>query len=395
MLTPEQIRALEDVAERIFDPVSNWLIEDIARRVSEAGQLTSTAAYQVWLAQQQGRSQREVKAKVAELLEKSTDEVAALMRQAAKTGYRYDLERLATAEAVAFEDNLAIQTLVQAIERQTRGDLSNLTQTIGFVSPAGQALPLTNAYLEAANFAFTQTATGALDYNTAVRRATAKLTDRGIVTIDYASGMSTEMWAAVRRDVFGAMGLMQEQISKQNFADLGADGWEISAHLNSAPDHEPIQGKQYTDADYQALNASLVRRIGTLNCGHAAFPILYGISPPVYSAKELAEMRRKNADGFEYRGKHYTGYEATQKQREIERAIRRQKRRLLVDETTGDEEKYTTDAIRLRRLREEYARFSQAAGLPTQNERIQQVGFGSEQAERATATALRTTKISL
>ena len=69
-------------------------------------------------------------------------------------------------------------------------------------------------------------------------------------------------------------------------------GWEISAHACSAPDHEPIQGKQYSNAEYQALNGSLRRRIGTLNCGHSAHPILLGISRPQYTEKELQKLRQ-------------------------------------------------------------------------------------------------------
>ena len=48
MLTPEQIAALRDKAAQIADPINDFLLEDIARRISEAGQLTSTASYQVW-----------------------------------------------------------------------------------------------------------------------------------------------------------------------------------------------------------------------------------------------------------------------------------------------------------------------------------------------------------
>ena len=61
MLTPEQIAALQDAAARVADPINDFLLEDIARRIAGAGQLTSTAAYQVWRAQQLGLSQREIK----------------------------------------------------------------------------------------------------------------------------------------------------------------------------------------------------------------------------------------------------------------------------------------------------------------------------------------------
>lgn len=87
------------------------------------------------------------------------------------------------------------------------------------------------------------------------------------------------------------------------------------------------------------------------------------------------------------------GYEATQMQRKVERSIRKQKNRILIDEATGDAEKLRTDQIRLRRLSEEYKRFSKAAGLRTEPERAMVAGFGRGQAARATAEYKRVAKI--
>ncbi|MDD6176134.1 MAG: hypothetical protein PUC59_10340 [Firmicutes bacterium] len=223
---------------------------------------------------------------------------------------------------------------------------------------------------------------GATDYNTAVRQATKNLADKGVRVIDYDSGTHTSAEAAVRRNIMSGLGSMNEKISEQNHDDMGANGWEISAHAASAPDHELIQGRQYTDAAYQQLNNSLVRRIGTLNCGHAAFPIVIGVSEPQYTDEELDQMREENAKGIDYQGRHYSTYEATQMQRKIERTIRKQKNRILVDEATCDADKLQMDQIRLRRLNDEYKRFSKAADLPLQRDRAQVAGFGKKQSEQ-------------
>ena len=238
-------------------------------------------------------------------------------------------------------------------------------------------------YHKCMDFAFMQVSTGAADYNTAIRQATKNLADKGVYVIEYGSGVHTSLEAAVRRNVMGGLGLMQEQISQRTHDDLGADGWEIDAHSNSVPDHEPIQGHQYSDADYAALNNSLIRRIGTLNCGHSAHPIILGVSPPQYSPEELEQMRQKNETGITYNGRHYTGYAATQRQRRLEAAMRRQKRKILVDEAAGNAEALQADQIRLQIQRQEYARFSKAAGLRTQTERAEVVNFGWKQAGAA------------
>lgn len=385
MLTADQIDALGQKAQQITDPIAEFLIRDIVRRISEAGQLTSTAAYQVWKLQNLGVSQKQLEKEIQKRLNISLDKVEQLLTQSAEVGYRFDLDRLPHAEAIPFKDNSAIQDIVSASVQMARQDLTNMVQTMGFVGRDGKALLLTQAYEQACDFAFQKVSTGALDYNSAIRQATKELAGRGIVTIDYASGKTRTLEAAVRGNVMGAMGTMQEKISQQCHDDFGCDGWEISAHANSAPDHEPIQGRQYTDEEYTRLNNSLLRRIGTLNCGHVAYPIIIGINSPQYTKEELEKFRQENEKGFTYGGKHYTGYEATQRQRKLERAIRDRKRRILIDEAAGDQERLAIDQTKLVRLNDEYARFNKAAKLRSQRERVAVAGFGRQQAAEARA----------
>ena len=383
MLTADQIDVLGEKARQLISPVTEFLIEDIAKRIAEAGQLTGTAAYQAWRLQQLGVSQRQLKKELRKRLKVSHRELRKLMNQAGEAGYDYDIRKHPYVQAVPFRENQALQQIVSAAAELADENLNNITQTMGFVGPDGKLRELTKAYQNACDFAFQKVATGAQDYASAIREATRNLADRGIVSIDYESGVSTSLEAAVRRNVMGGLGLMQEKISQQNHDDFGCDGWEISAHAASALDHEPIQGRQYTDAAYEKLNNSLARRIGTLNCGHAAFPIILGVDTPQYTPEELAKLRQENEKGITYNGKHYSMYEATQHQRRLETAIRKQKRRILVAEATGDKENLRQSQIKYQVLNQEYKRFSKAAGLRLQHERMEMSGFGSKQAREA------------
>lgn len=383
MLPPDDIDALRILAMQITDPMTDFLLRDIARRVAEAGRITSTAGYQIWKIQGLGKSQKEVKKKLAELLNASLNEIDEIFEQAAEEGYKFDLSKLPTVEGVPFEENESLIQIVRAAVTLAQDDFTNITQTIGMISPYGQRLPLYDAYNACCDFAFKQVFTGAADYNTAVQMACRNLYQRGLVTVDYESGAKASIETAVRRNIMGGLGLMQEKISEQNHEKYGADGWEISAHAASAPDHEPIQGKQYRDEDYQKLNDSLVRRIGTLNCGHAAFPIFYGVTEPTYTAEQLEAFKRANADGITYQGKHYTTYEATQAQRRLETAIRKCKRKITVLEGAGDDDALRAARTRYTRLNQEYARFSKAAGLRTQTARLKAAGFSYKQGREA------------
>ena len=293
MLTADQISYLRDRSEQLLDPIINFLIEDICKRVAEAGQLTGTASYQVWRAQNLGISQRKLKKEIAKRLKLSLRQAEKLMTQAAETGYNYDISRFPTSHAVPLSANSSLQQILSATVALAKNDLTNMTQTIGFVGTDGVCRELTDAYNQACDFAFQKISTGAQDYMSAIRDATRNLAEKGIRWIDYESGVHTSLDAAVRRNMMGALGLMQEQISQSTYDMLGCDGWEISAHEGSAPDHEPYQGRQYPDKAYKRLNNSLKRRIGTLNCGHYAFCIILGVNEPLYSREELEAMHHQ------------------------------------------------------------------------------------------------------
>ena len=382
MLPPDQIAALGESARKITDPVTEYLLQDITRRVAEAGQLTSTAQYEVWRLQQLGLSQRKLKKELRRRLGLSHREIRRILYQSAQSGYDLDVRRFPYVQAVPFAQNLVLQQIVSAAVELAEADFTNLTQTLGMVDPFGNALPLQKAYRACTDFAFKQVITGAASYTEAVRQATRNLAEKGVRVIDYESGVHTSLEAAVRRNILGGLGLMQEQVSQTVHDQLGCDGWEITAHANSAPDHEPIQGRQYPDAAYQALNDSLRRRIGTLNCGHSAFPIILGVNCPQHTPQELERFRADNEKGITVEGRHYTGYQATQMQRKLERTIRAQKRRCVVDEAAGDGEKLSQDRTRLNILHQRYREFSKAAGLRTQYERTEVAGFGKRSLDK-------------
>lgn len=83
----------------------------------------------------------------------------------------------------------------------------------------------------------------------------------------------------------------------------------------------------------------------------------------------------KQRGGWTKANRHYTLYEATQRQRRLESSIRNRKHRILIDEKLGDKDALQTDQIRLQLLKQEYSRFSKAADLPMQYERMETAGF--------------------
>lgn len=374
-MTSAQRDGLKDAVLALTEPMIDDLVKDISRRIKGAGAITETAEYQIYRAQALGASKKEVERRVAEQLKLQEEVISSL--------FEYVLDK-----SLAYEDNGSLQQMADAYAEMTKSKTAEMLQNLWGTAPDGQVLPLQDAYARALDFAFRETATGVLDMETAIRRAVMPLAKRGLRTIEQKSGRSIGIEYACRRYIMDQLGALDDEVQKANHDRLGCDGWEISAHAACVPDHEPIQGRQYSDAEYEQLNNSLQRRIGHLNCGHTASPIILGVNAPQYTEAELKQFAEDNERGITYNGKHYTLYQAGQEQATMENAIRNLRRQILADEETKSPD-LQKHQIRLRVLQSEYTKFCKAANLPTRNERLQVAGFGRSQASKAVWTYRR------
>lgn len=86
-----------------------------------------------------------------------------------------------------------------------------------------------------------------------------------------------------------------------------------------------------------------------------------------YTDEELSNI---DPPPFTFEGKQYDAYEATQMQRQIETAMRTQKRKMEGYKAAGDTEAYTYAKSKYNALSAKYKAFSKAAGLPEQRQRL-------------------------
>ncbi len=167
---------------------------------------------------------------------------------------------------------------------------------------------------------------------------------------------------------------------------LYTDLVEVSAHVGARnrgfepENHEMWQGKVYRWTEKPRLSSGdypdFIRHtgygsgegLGGWNCRHSFHAFVEGVSERTYTDDELNAMKGKNRT-FQYEGKEYDGYTATQKQREIERTLRRLKRERSSYKAAGLTDEYNAVNAKIRRLTYKYRQFSKKAGLPEQRER--------------------------
>lgn len=281
-----------------------------------------------------------------------------------------------SADAAPVAQDLAMEEWISGVAEATQGTLQNIarTSTVAVVSPNGVVSP-GEAYVRAVDEVAAQLAGGEDGLRRATRKVCEQFADAGLSMVEYESGRVEELGAATERNLKQAVHEVYQGVQRRVGQEYGADGVEISAHADCAPDHLDVQGMQFTNEEYEQVNGALRRKIGTWNCRHVIYSIIVGVTPPTYTPEELAEMRARSMEKVEFDGKEMTRYEATQAQRRLEREIRRQKNRAIIAKEAGEDEMRREAQMKIDQLTDKYKELSDAFGLKTQAGRMSVSGY--------------------
>ncbi len=370
--------ALAAGIEKKYRMLEDEIMKDVVRRIRKARQITSTADYQI---------QRYL------ILGHSTEDVERIIRQAVgndwpETFQMYDkvieweyvrsrrLYEQVNAYFLPYEQNAELQQLTRALVQQSNDELFNISHSLGFMVNMGNGRrvfsPLSEIYNGYLDNAIMLMASGAFDYNTLIRRVVGEMTASGLRTVDYADGHSNRVDVAARRALLTGMGQLTGHISDMNGQKLGTDRYEVDWHPGARPDHAVWQGRVWTRQQLVEV-CGLGSGGGLLgwNCRHTYYPFLEGLSVRNYSDQWLRAMDQKEARKIAFRGKEYNLYEATQKQRQMETAMRAQREKArLLKQGDADPDDVLNARCKYQAMLDEYKAFSKKFGLPEQRERI-------------------------
>jgi hypothetical protein len=380
MLTPQYLKEQPQYIVNIYLDLEDKVIADISRRIKENIELTETAEYQTKVLVEMGYNLADIEKEISRTTDISQKKVRELFENSAELSYNHERElyKKAGKDLKPLYKNIKMIDFIEATIKQTQSTMRNLSNTMGFVSNR-QFMRIPNFYRNTIDSAILQVSTGAFDYTTVLRQAVNKLGNSGLRTVDYSSGRRYHIESAVRMNVLTAMSQITGYMSLANADMMGQDLMEITAHMGARPSHAEWQG-QIVSREGRRGYLSLedigygdVEGFKGANCRHDWFPFFEGISERVYTDEELENI---DPPDFEYEGKTYTAYDATQKQRYYERQIRQTKRNIIAYDAAGLKDDFTAASIKLRRQREEYKKFSEIAGLRAKHERHHTYNYG-------------------
>ncbi len=379
MFTPTEIEALPSAMEQLYRSLQLNIMSDLTERLKANGEeITSAADWQINRLYELGVSKDEIDSLIQSTLNVSDDEIDRIYDEVVKSGYARN-EELYTSkgkEYIPYAENKQLQQLVKAVKNQTKSEYRNITGSLGFaVRNADNTLsftPLADFYQRTLDNGLMQIASGAVDYNTVLKRAVKAMTDSGLRTVDYASGWSNRVDVAARRALMTGFNQVVAKVNEDNAEQLGTEYFEVSYHRGARPAHQVWQGRVYSKKELETVcGLGTVTGLCGANCYHSYSPFMKGIDTPTYSEEELDRMNEEENTPKEYNGKTYTAYEAQQRQRRLEAAMRADRQKIeLLTQGGADDDTITGAKVRCFQRQDEYVKFSKAMGLPEQWERV-------------------------
>lgn len=363
--------------EHIWLEAENRIIEDIVRRIKKAGKITSTADYQINRLVEMGKSTEEVEHILKEALNATYPEMFKLYDDIAEWQYvrDKDIYEQVNQEFIPAEENEQLKQISAAVSKQTQDALKNLAQSCGYSVLMGNKrvfTPFSEYYQKYVDVAIMDLLSGAFDYNTVIRRVVTQMTNSGLRTVDYATGHTNRAPVAVRRSILTGVSQITGHLNLYNAKKLGTNHFEVDWHAGARPTHRVWQGRVYSYEELVSVcGLGTVAGLQGANCYHDFYPFVVGASERQWSDEWLDEKNELESRTRYWKGKELDTYGITQKQRQMETAMRAQRSKIAGLKSGGvDADEITIEKARYQAQLYEYATFCNKMGVKQQRERI-------------------------
>lgn len=400
---------LELVTERIVNRIQDGntaILKQIGKSIDEMGKLNTSQAHQLSKMLKYGGDYDKIVEKLAEITNLSVKDIQDIFQEVAKNNYRFaeQFYKYRNIPYIPYEENIALKSQVQAIANITARRMAEMLRpnALGFGmidTKTGNVVykGLQQCYYDLIDEGILTVSQGKETFSHAMSRQIKEMGGGGLKLIydsTYINKDGVEVHhnrrldSAVRMNLKDGLRDLHNETQTLFGEQFGADGYEISVHEAPAPDHEDLQGRQFSKEQYANLQANLPatdykgikythdhRPISMYNCYHYVFSIVLGVSKPEYTDEQLKEIKDRNNEGFELDGKHYTRYEGTQMQRNLETEIRKQKDIQIMAKEANQMEAVGEAQQKITQLTKKYRELSNKANLPTKMDRMRVSGY--------------------
>jgi len=402
MISEEQIELLVERLLNRIEEANTYFLMKMGSSIKKIRELTPSQAQQLVNILKYGGNYEDIIREIAKYTDLNIKDIDDIFSNYAKKDQLFyeKFYQYRNIPFVEYEQNEALKRQTEALANIVKNEMYNFTRanvlgyTIRDINGRVQFMGLRETYNRVLDEALLNVGQGKETFDSAMSRIMKDIGGSGLKTIQYESGRSIRLDSAIRMHLKGRLRELHNENQKILGAEFDSDGYEISVHSNPAIDHEKVQGRQFSLAEYDRLNSGLeakdykgntytldhdnkngYRPISELNCYHYIFSIVLGVSEPEYSDKQLKEIIDSNNKGFEFEGKHYSLYDGEQLLRKVELELRKSKDTQILAYSSNNTELVGEMQSRITQLTSKYRDILKASGLKSKIERAKVSGY--------------------
>ena len=414
MLNENKQEELLKIFQQRFENYNTQVLKTLGETIKKFKNLNTKEAYSLAQQLKYNTTVKDLLNELSKISGLSVKDLKAILEKVAREniGFADVYYRSRGLETPIYSKNKALQRLVSSVYKVSGEEFKNIAKSTGFrlLGDNGEPLLLDidETYKYVIDKCIVAISQGKETYQQSMRSTLKQLSDSGVRRIDYANNYSRRIDSSVRMNVLDAVREVSNQSQMLFGEEFNYNAIEVSHHSNSAPDHSnndiengkfdidghqfvkldilkeqikngmekeitlkdidevnhrvKCKGKWYYDFDY--INSNLNRPVSTMSCYHYIFSAVLGVSRPQFTDKQLEEDKKKNNDGFEFEGKHYTFYEGEQLLNRIALEIRKNKDTQIMAKSSGDNDLILSSQTKITQLTTKYRQVVKVSGLP-------------------------------
>ena len=414
MINEELQEKLLSVFDKRFQDYNTKVLEELGNVIKQFKDLTPSQAYSLAQQLKYNTTVKYLLNELSKISGLSVKDLKAILEKVAKEniGFADVYYKSRGLETPLYNENKALQRLVSSVYSISGAEFKNIAKSTGFrlLDKNGNPLLLdiNQTYNEVIDRCIVAVSQGKETYQQSMRSTMKQLSSSGVRKIEYESGYSRRLDTSIRQNILDSIRQVSNESQQLFGEEFDYNAIEVSHHSNSAPDHSnndiengnfDIDGHQFVKLDilkeqikngmekeitlkdiddvnhrvkckdkwyydFDYINNNLNRPVSTMSCYHYIFSVVLGVSRPQFTDKQLEEDKKKNNDGFEFEGKHYTFYDGEQLLNRIALEIRKNKDMQIMAKSSGDDDLILSSQTKITQLTTKYRQVVKVSGLP-------------------------------
>lgn len=402
MISEEQV---EKIIERLInrmEKANTYILMRLGENIKKIRDITPSQAHQLIQIIKYGGEYEDIIRQLSKYTKLNINDIDDIFKEFAKRDQEFNRKfyKYRNKPYIPYEKNKILKKQTEALANVVKNEMYNYMRTnvLGYTIRDAKGRPqfygLKETYNRALDEALLNVGQGKESFNSAMSNILKDIGGSGLKTLEYESGRSIRLDSAIRMHLQGKLRELHNENQILFGKEFDSDGIEISVHSMPAPDHEKVQGRQFSNEEYKKLqngeNAkdykeniynldhdgkNGYRPISEMNCYHYVFSIVLGASEPEYTDEELKKIIEESHKKTKFDDKEYTKYEMSQVMRKLERGIRKNKDQQILAKASDNQELINKSQKNIDALVNKYYEASKKSGIPTKLDRLKVEGY--------------------